>query len=184
MILLYILLLVISLLVCIILFIFFVIQFIAKFTTHAPFVPVPKETIRQISENFNLDNTSVLYDLGCGDGRILIEASKLNPKTKMIGVEKALLPYFISKFNTRKFSNIKIIRGDIFKTDLSEPSHIFLYLYPQVLEKLLPIFEKQCRKDTKVFSCDFQFKNKNPLKVIDLVNSTSPRGKKLFVYTI
>ena len=180
---LYFLILVICFLISIFVFLFFLAEVLAKFTTDAPFVPIPDGISKEIIKILDLNNQSVFYDLGCGDGRILVDIVKSNPNIKAVGVEKAFLPYFLAKIKTRKFENIEIKRSDIFKENLSGSTDIFLYLYPQVLDKLLPNLESQCKTGTRIISCDFKFKEKKPTKIIEL-NANSRRGKKLFVYII
>ncbi|MSU45056.1 MAG: class I SAM-dependent methyltransferase [Candidatus Zambryskibacteria bacterium] len=168
-------------------FILFVLaQFIAVFTTHAPFVPVPKEIEKEIVSNLNLNNDSVLFDLGCGDARILTEASLEYPMIKAVGVEIAFLPFLLAKFKTRSYKNITIKREDIFRTDLKDATHVFLYLYPKVINRLIHNIKAQCKPGTTIVSCDFELDNYKPSKVIDLqnINPNSKRGKKLFIYTV
>ena len=62
--------------------VFMIVQFISEFTTDAPFVPIPKEIEDKIIENLKLSPGSMLYDLGCGDGRILIKAVQKYPNKK------------------------------------------------------------------------------------------------------
>lgn len=164
----------------------FAAQLIAVFTTDAPFVSVPKEIIDEIIVNLELESNSHLFDLGCGNAKLLVEASKRYPNILATGVEIGFLPYFIAKIKTFKYRNIKIIRENIFKTDLNKATHIFLYLYPSVINKLLPQIRLQCRPGTTIVSCDFQFKEIIPSKVEDLsdINPSFPRGKKLYIYKI
>ena len=161
-------------------------QFLAIFTTHAPFVPVPKKVVAEIVKSLDLKDESVLYDLGCGDGRVLLKSAELNPKIKAVGIEIAFLPYFLAKFHTRQYKNIKIKRENIFKTDMSSATHIFLYLYPEVINKLIHSIKSQCKPGTIIVSCDFELENITPKKVVNLENlyPHSLRGKKLFIYII
>lgn len=91
------------LIICFILFFILLFQVIAIFTTDAPFVPVPKKIQKNIVDHLDLKAESILYDLGCGDARILLEATKKYPNIKAIGIEKALFPYLLAKFYTRKY---------------------------------------------------------------------------------
>ena len=76
-----------------IVFILFVLaQFIAIFTTHTPFVPVPSQIEEEIINALELKNNSVLYDLGCGDGRILLKAVQKHPNIQAIGIEIGFVP--------------------------------------------------------------------------------------------
>ena len=163
---------------------FLLTQIVAHLTTVAPFVPIPEEIIPEIVKNLHLNNNSVLYDLGCGDGRVLMEAIKSNQNMRAVGIEKALVPYLLARFYTRGNKNVKIRREDIFTTNVSDATVIFFYLFPGVPDKLMSVLEKKCNLGVQVVSCDFDCKERKPVEVIDLNNINSKRGKKLFVYTI
>ncbi|HEY0221199.1 MAG TPA: hypothetical protein VGC58_03180, partial [Candidatus Paceibacterota bacterium] len=86
----------------------FALQILDIFKVDAPFVPVPRGIMKEIVKNLDLKNDSILYDLGCGNGEVLIEAVREHPQIKAVGVELAFLPYLIAKFKTRKYKNIEI----------------------------------------------------------------------------
>ena len=184
MILVYFFIILICLLVPIFVIIFFLAQIVAHFTTQAPFVPIPDKIILDIVRSLHLNNASILYDLGCGDGRVLKEAVKSNPNIRAVGIEKALIPYLLARWNIRKSKNVEIRQEDIFTTDISDSTVIFFYLFPGVPDKLITAFEKRCKPGVRVVSCDFDCKDRKPTEVIDLDNLNSKRGKKLFVYAI
>ncbi|KKR45407.1 MAG: hypothetical protein UT81_C0014G0024 [Parcubacteria group bacterium GW2011_GWA2_40_14] len=163
---------------------FYIAQIISIFTTDAPFVPIPESICQKIIENLKLDNDSILYDLGCGDARVLREATKKYPRLKAVGVEMAFVPYLLAKFHTRNNKNIEIRRENIFTTNVSNATHVFVYLYPRAVEKLMPILEKKCRPGTRVLSCDFEDKNRRPREIISLPDNSNGRGKWLIVYVI
>lgn len=164
----------------------FAVQILAIFTTHAPFVSIPRGIKKEIVKNLNLKNGDVLYDLGCGNAEVLVEAVKNNSEIYAVGVEVAFLPFWIAKFNARNYKNIKIVREDIFKTNVKDATHIFLYLYPAVINKLIKNIKEQCKSGTTVMSCDFELEDIDPIRVIDLKNISQNkfRGKKLFLYVI
>ena len=164
--------------------IFILMEIIASFTVDAPFVPIPRGIEDEIVDSLELSDGSVLYDLGCGDARVLIRAVEKHPTIKAVGVEKAFVPYLLAKFRTRKYKNIEIKREDIFKTDLSDATHIFFYLFPGVPDKLIPIIKKQTQSKVVIMSCDFDARDTAPTKIVELKNSESKRGKKLFIYKI
>ena len=180
----------IVLLLCLIVFLgfilFFFVQLLTQFTADAPFIGVPEKILNEVVKALDLNENSVLYDLGCGDGRVLTEAIKNHPQIRAVGVEIASFPYYLAKFHTRKYKNIEIKRENIFKTDISKATHIFLYLYPKVIDRLFARIREQCRPGTIIVSCDFEIKNFSPIKVIDLsnINPDSNRGKKLYIYKI
>lgn len=174
----------IFLIISVFLALFFLSEVIAIFTTDAPFVPIPNGVEDKIIEALKLGNDSVLYDLGCGDARILLKAVEKYPSIKAVGVEKSFFPYLLAKFYTRKYKNIEIKREDIFETNVSDATHIFIYLYPQIVEKLMSIFDKKCKKGTRIVSCDFEDKDRKPEERIGLGNNKTGRGKRLIVYIL
>ncbi len=172
------------LIISVLLGVFFIVQIIAVFTVDAPFVPVPAETENEIIEHLQLQNGSVLYDLGCGDARILTKAIKMHPHIRCVGIEKAFFPYLIARFKTRDNNRIHIKREDIFSTPMSDATHVFMYLWPGVPDKLLLILEKKCRPGTRIISCDFECADRIPTEIVPLVHTGPTRGKKLYVYTL
>ena len=183
MIILYILILVLIVLVYTVFILFLLAQVFAIFTTNAPFVPIPRDVVGDIVKNLKLNSNSVLYDLGCGDARVLIKAVEKYPEVKAVGVERAFLPYLLARFYTRKYKNIEIRRENIFRTDVSNATHVFMYLFPGVPDKLIEIFKEKCRPGIRVVSCDFESKNYKPVEIID-IESNNKIGKKLFVYSL
>ena len=175
---------------CLILFILIALTFLAFFkiteilSTNAPFIPTSNEVIDNIIENLQLAKNSVLYDLGCGDARIIKRASELKPDIHAVGIEIAFVPYFLAKFSTRKYKQIEIIRENIFKADISNATHIFLYLYPKAVNKLINNIKIQCVSGTRIISCDFEIKSCKPINVVDLKNKHSKLCKKLFIYIL
>jgi len=159
------------------------VQLLAEFTTDAPFVPVPSKVEDDVIKALELNSNNTLYDLGCGDARILLRAVKKHPDIKAVGIEVAFLPYLLAKFYTRNYQNIVIKREDIFKTDISSATHIFLYLYPAVINRLIENIRNQCKPSTRIVSCDFELENTTPDSIIEL-DSSKPRGKRLCVYKI
>ncbi len=169
---------------CLSAILFFTFQIVSIFTTDAPFVPVPKKTVLELSENIDLYKNSVFYDLGCGDARVLTALAQKYPEAKFAGSEIAFVPLILAKLKARDLKNIEIRRQDIFKMKLSDASHIFLYLYPKVINELLPRIKSQCKPDTNIISVDFQFTDLKPTKTIPVGDTGSLRGRTIFFYNI
>ncbi len=164
---------------------FILFQFMAVFTTNAPFVPVPDHTIEKIIQNLNLNGSSILYDLGCGDAKILVAAAKGYPQIKAIGIESALVPFFLAKFKSIKYENIEIWRENFFQANISPATHIFMYLYQEVSDKLMTRIIKECKKGTIIASCDFKLSNIEPDRTININPSqTQKRGNWLYIYVL
>lgn len=144
----------------------------------APFVPAPRSALPAIFDALKLADSSVLYDLGCGDGVVLNFCAKRIPGAKYMGLERDFFPILLARIKYGK--KVQILRKDFFTYSLSDATHIFLYLFPEVLNALLPKFERELHPGTRVVSLDFQFSHRTPTEIIKL--KESGLGKTLFVY--
>jgi hypothetical protein len=101
-----------------------------------------------------------------------------------MGVERSWLPFFMAKFKLRKVAQnrLSLVRGNFFKTDLSSTDRIFVYLFPKLMNDLLPKLQRELKPGTRVISCDFEFKGKEPVKIIQLDRPPKLLGQKLLVY--
>jgi SAM-dependent methyltransferase len=153
--------------------------------SEVPFIIVPSSVLPEIEKALELKEESVFYDIGCGDGRVLSYLTKKDTGTKMYGIENRLFPlclaYLLTSRNKKK-NNIKIINQDFSKQDLSEATHIFIYLYPNIMDDLLSKFEKELSPGTRLVSLSFKFTQKRHLYEIDLSRKSWELGKKLYVY--
>ena len=107
----------------------------------APFNPTDKGAISQVVKLANFLGTDVLCDLGCGDGRVLINAVKKSPLQRAIGVEYDEVYYKRAKEAVAKEGlerQISIIFGDANVVDTSEVTVFFVYLVPEGLKKIRP----------------------------------------------
>ncbi|MEK7211069.1 MAG: hypothetical protein AAB731_00360, partial [Patescibacteria group bacterium] len=78
--------------------------------------------------------------------------------------------------------NVKILRKNFFRADLSAATHIFTYLFPKPMNELLPKFKKELKPGARVVSCDFLFKEKEPAEIIELHRSKNQLARRLYVY--
>jgi predicted RNA methylase len=102
----------------------------------------------------------VLYDLGSGDGRVVIEAAKTYG-VKAIGIEKNILLAWISRIKVRKnglSDKVKIINDNIFDQDLSGATVMAMYLTQKLNDKLQPKLERELKKGTRIVSASHFFK--------------------------
>jgi hypothetical protein len=151
-----------------------------------PFVPVATAALPSLIDALRLSSASILYDLGSGDGKVLIAAYERYPEARYIGIEKHFVPYSLARWKLRNFHNpshIELIHGSFFDHDLSSATHVFVYLLLRMLDKLLPKFEKELKKGTRLVSCDFQFSRKQPSEMIDIPGAEKRSlSKKIYVY--
>jgi len=162
-----------------------ILMILAAIFTKAPFVPVGRTILPQIIQALDIKPDSKVYDLGCGDSRVLIAAWRGQPRARYFGLDKDWLPVICSRlriFLVGGSRNITVIKRDFFKYDLSPATHVFIYLFPKLMDQLLPKLQAELKSGTKIVACDFCFSDKKPAQVIDLGRPQKSLGKKLFVY--
>lgn len=131
----------------------------------APWVPVFKRDIKRILKVADVQDDDLVYDLGSGDGRILIAIAH-NTKARVIGFEISFIPYIASKLRIvfRGLSKcIEVRYGDFLSRDLSQASVIFCFLTPMAMKKLGPKFKKELKKGTRIISYSFTIPDWQPV---------------------
>ncbi|MBA3678985.1 hypothetical protein H0W80_02200 [Candidatus Saccharibacteria bacterium] len=146
-----------------------------------PFIRLKISTIQEILSQVQIKPKDIVYDLGCGDGRVLIQAVKIQPKATYIGIEKAILPYFLACFYTRKHTQITIHRVDILKYDYSDAEMVFIYLLPDLIKKLQPQLRKLIKNSKTVIAVEFAPAEVRP-KEIHTLKQPSKFGHTWFLY--
>lgn len=144
------------------------------------FVPTPNEVVDKMLELAEVKEADILYDLGCGDGRIVVAAAK-KVGCHAIGFDIDPKRIADSKENVKKSDVeklVKIEQEDIFTLDLSPASVVTLYLLPKLNVKLIPQL-KQLKPGSRIVSHDFNMKGVEPDKVEKV---TSPNGSVHTVY--
>ena len=126
------------------------------FVGKVPYKLLQITTVREILSSLDIKPNQTFVDLGCGDGRVLVEAVKLQPKLHCIGVEKAIFPYLIAKYKTRKHQNIQIILGDVIKYNFTKDNVVFVYLLPSLLDKLESGFVKLTSNRNTLVSVEYR----------------------------
>jgi hypothetical protein len=123
----------------------------------APYVPTPMVVVDKMLEMANVTKTDILYDLGCGDGRIVITAAR---KYGIRGVGIDLDPERIKESNAYAkqagIENLVEFRlHDVMKSDISEATVVMLYLLPESNAILRPILEEQLKDGARVVSHNY-----------------------------
>ncbi len=127
----------------------------------APFFPTPSADVKRMLKLANLKPGEVLYDLGSGDGRFIIEAVK-NYKVNATGIEINPILVYFSRWRIKKLGlqdKAKIYWGNFFKKDLSRASVIITYLLQPTNNRLERKFISELKPRTKIVSKSFTFKN-------------------------
>jgi SAM-dependent methyltransferase len=122
-----------------------------------PYVPTKPEVVAKMLEMANVGKDDILYDLGCGDGRIVVTAAKLYG-TRGVGVDINPERIKESRENASKEGVthlVKFLEQDLFQTDIHEATVLTLYLLSSVNLRLRPVIFAELRPGTRVVSHDF-----------------------------
>lgn len=122
-----------------------------------PYVPTPQEVVDRMLELARVGKNDVLYDLGCGDGRIVVTAAKARG-ARGTGIDLNPVRIAEAKENAKKAGVADRARfkvGDLFETDVSQATVVTLYLLPSVNVKLRPRLWQQLKVGTRVVSHAF-----------------------------
>lgn len=123
----------------------------------SPYVTSPQRVVDKMLDMANLKPGEKLYDLGCGDGRILIAAAQ-RFKAKAVGVE---ISNRLVKSTTETIKSmglqdqITIIHGDMLKADLSDADVVTLYLLTTANAELRPHLERDLKPNSRIVSYEY-----------------------------
>jgi len=151
----------------------------------APFVPTPPEVVAKMLELAQADKDDIIYDIGCGDGRIVVfAAQKFGARGVGIDIDPERIKE--SKANAKKAGVEKLVRfrlEDATKTDISAATIVTLYLLPESNELLRPKFERELRPGTAVVSHNYIIPGWEG-KEVDSATVTDADGKEhnVFLY--
>ncbi len=133
------------------------------------YVPTPQAVVDKMLEMAGVKKDDVVYDLGCGDGRIVVTAAK-KYGCKAVGFDIDPDRIKEARENVRKNGVgdlVTIKQEDIFKQDLSKASVVTLYLLPELNVKLIPQLEK-LKPGSRIVSHDFDMKGVKPKQTFNM----------------
>ena len=123
----------------------------------APFVASPMSVVRKMLQYAEVKPGEVVYDLGCGDGRIVITAAQ---EFGAIGVGVELNPRLVEEARAKVEAlglgdRVQIILGDLMEVDLTRADVVTMYLTTGANEKVRPKLERELRPGARVVTHDF-----------------------------
>ncbi|WNG47062.1 methyltransferase domain-containing protein [Archangium minus] len=139
-----------------------------------PFVPTHQDDVERMLELARVRPGDVVYDLGSGDGRIVITAVR---KYGARGVGVDIDPERIAEANENARragveDRVEFRQGDLFDADIGEASVVTLYLLPSVNERLKPKLLAELKPGTRIVSHDFDMGDWKPVKQLETNGST------------
>lgn len=138
------------------------------------YVPTGDTVVNAMLKMANVNSSDIVYDLGSGDGRIVIAAAK-NYGAKGVGID--IDPRRIEESNENAAEagvtdSVEFIEADLFESDFSEATVITLYLLSSLNERLRPILMQQLKPGTRVVSHSFDMGDWKPEKTQIIDGST------------
>lgn len=133
--------------------------------TDAPYVPTNMNLISKVLKMGGLKKGKVFYELGSGDGRVVIEAAKLGAKAN--GIEQSWIRVWLSRYNSRRAGTNKqthFCHGNIFERNYYPADVVYIYLLRPAVLKLEEQLKKELNKGAIVITQTYHFKNWKPFK--------------------
>lgn len=132
----------------------------------APYVAMEPEVVKKVLKLAGIKKGDMFYDLGSGDGRLVIAAAQMGVK-KSVGIE---IEKFKAKLSQRKIKkmglkNAQIINDDLYNIDLSDATVVSVYLLPRTFPRLKKKLKSELKKGTKVVSSGFSIKGWKPARI-------------------
>jgi protein-L-isoaspartate O-methyltransferase len=136
----------------------------------APYIPSPEIVVDKMLEAARVKPNEMVYDLGSGDGRIVIAAAR-KYQARAVGVELRgdLCKSTLARIQALGLSGrITLIHGNLLKVDLSPADVVTLYLLTSSNERLRPNLEKYLKPGARVVSNDFEIRGWKPTDVVQI----------------
>jgi SAM-dependent methyltransferase len=144
------------------------------------YLPSPPSVVDSMLKLARITKNDVVYDLGCGDGRIVIEAAK-SFGVRAVGIDIDPRRIADARENAKKAGVEKLVefrQADLFEADLHEATVVTLYLLPRLNVKLMPKLRHELPKGARVVSHDFDMGEWKPDQ------ETLVNGRNVYLWVI
>jgi SAM-dependent methyltransferase len=153
------------------------------------YLPSTEQAVEAMLKLADLKKTDVLYDLGCGDGRIVVAAAK-TVGARGVGIDINPVRIKEAKENARQAGVENLVRfeeNDLFEADIHEATVVTLFLLSQLNVKLRPKLLKDLKPGTRIVSNTFDMGDWKPEKETEIDNSAeedSYLSHKFYLWTV
>lgn len=157
----------------------------ARRAPDVPYEPSPPEVVRAMLELAGVTANDVVYDLGSGDGRIVIAAAR-DFAARGVGID--IDPKRIAESNENaKRANVtdrvRFVEGDLFESDFSAATVVMLFLWPHINMKLRPQLRK-LKPGTRIVSHVHDLGDWKPDRTVKVRVTESGRERTLYLWTV
>jgi tRNA A58 N-methylase Trm61 len=150
----------------------------------APYVVSPQQIVDKMLEAASIKPGETVYDLGCGDGRVLITAAQ-RFGAKAVGVELSPSVAKTAEENVKRQNlqnEVKVIQGDLMAVNLAPADVVTIYLETSSNDLLRPNLEKSLRPGSRVISYEFPVPGWKPKHVEKI--SAYNRTHQIYIYVM
>jgi predicted O-methyltransferase YrrM len=135
-----------------------------------PYVPTPNEVVDRMLQLANVTGDDTLYDLGSGDGRIVITAAqRYGTRGTGIDINPELVQQSQANAQAANVADrVEFVQQDLFQTDLNKATVVTLYLLPDINLKLRPKLLRELKPGTRIVSHDFNMGEWEPEQVVQV----------------
>jgi protein-L-isoaspartate O-methyltransferase len=151
----------------------------------APYYPTPETIVDRMLQLGGLKAGEKMYDLGSGDGRLVIAAAgKFHAEAVGVELDKDLCAQSTAKILKLGLNrSAHIVHGDLLKQDYSSADLVTVYLLPDAVNNLVqPLLDRQLKKGARIVAKDFDFRNWKPEKVQNIDDDGEGRSHTLYLY--
>ena len=150
----------------------------------APYYPTPETVVERMLKLGGLKPGEKMFDLGSGDGRVVIMAAdKFKADATGIEYDADLWKQSTDRIKALGLEKrARIIHGDILKQDFSSANFLTVYLLPSSNDRIRPMLEKQLKPGTRIVAHDFMFQGWNPVKEEHVEDDGEGRSHTLYLY--
>ena len=151
----------------------------------APYVPTPPEVVDRMLAQASVTSRDVVYDLGCGDGRIVIAAAqKFGARGVGVDIDPVRIAEARSNAARAQVEHLVTFRlQDALDTDVSEATVVTLYLLSAQNVQLRPMLTRQLRPGARIVSHNFAMGDWNP-DVVEVFRSTDGQSRTLYLWKV
>lgn len=149
-----------------------------------PFVPTPAHVVDAALELAGVGESDLVYDLGSGDGRIVLAAAR-RFDAKSVGIEWDGVLCERTAAEARRLGlqdRVKVVQGDIFKQDVSAATVVTGYLLPKSWERLGPILKSQLKAGARVVSVNDPIPGWQSIEKKEIKGESGSRDWDLYLY--
>ncbi|HUF82523.1 MAG TPA: class I SAM-dependent methyltransferase [Burkholderiales bacterium] len=148
-----------------------------------PYDPTPYHIVAEMLKLGRVGQNDVVYDLGCGDGRIVIAAARLGARGVCVDIDPQRIRE--SRANAARAGvaeRIRFLNQDLFQTEIGEATVVTLFLWPSVNEKLRPKLWRELKPGARVVSYIHSMGDWRPQEAVNVESARGPR--KMFLWII